>query len=201
MLGGFSSPDWDDGVEHSGTPSVDETSADHPCVVLSRGLKRSTNNGPCSSNPNCLDTAVAITEGTADKAAHESTEIVDRNDTTLQKRVVDDRGACDGICVAKFHGVVVVVWCGVDTAHHSLVITKEEDGQGSYTIDGSEEALFLQLVDHIGLRNEIHCGDRYCQECLVLCKGLMVSLEREDERRDLLSVGQAVTGGDPEQIL
>jgi hypothetical protein len=61
--------------------------------------------------------------------------------------------------VTEFHGFFVVVWCGVDTAHHTLIITEEEDGQASNTIDGNEKATLLQLVDDIGSWDEIHGGE------------------------------------------
>ncbi len=61
--------------------------------------------------------------------------------------------------MTEFHGFFVVVWCGVDTAHHTLIITEEEDGQASNTIDGNEKATLLQLVDDIGSWDEIHGGE------------------------------------------
>jgi hypothetical protein len=51
--------------------------ADHPGVILSGGLKRSTNDSPPSSKCDCLNTTIAVAEGTTNKTAHESAEIVD----------------------------------------------------------------------------------------------------------------------------
>jgi hypothetical protein len=159
VLSRFGGPDRDDGVQYTSTPTVDETSANHPGVILSRSLKRSTNDGPPSSQSDRLDTTISITERTADETAHERTEIVDGDNPALKERVVDNRSLRDGICVAEFHDIVVVVWCRVDTTHHSLVITKEEDRQASDTIDGCEERFLLQTVDHIGSGNKIHGSD------------------------------------------
>jgi len=93
MLGSFGSPNWYDGIKHSGAPSVDETSADHPNGALSRSLKGSADDGPCSSQPDCLDTSIAITEGTTNKTPHKSTKIVDGDDAALKERVVDNGSA------------------------------------------------------------------------------------------------------------
>ena len=38
VLGSLSGPDWNNGVKHSRAPSIDETSADHPSVILGRCL-------------------------------------------------------------------------------------------------------------------------------------------------------------------
>ena len=58
--------------------------------------------------------------------------------------------------MAKLHSSVVVIRCGVDTAHHTLVITEEEDGQGSNAVDSREKAALLKLMDDIGARDDIH---------------------------------------------
>ena len=158
MLGSLGSPDGNDGVEHSSPPSVDETGEDHPGVVLSRSLKTGTNDGPTSSKSNRLDTSISITEGTTDKTAHESAEIINGDNAALKKGVINDWSAGYRISVAELHGVVIVVWRRVDTSHHTLIITEEEDGQGGDTVDGNEKASLLQFVDHIGSWNEIHCG-------------------------------------------
>ena len=57
--------------------SRERRTADHPVVVLSGALKCSTNNSPSSSKRDCLDTTIAVTEGTTNETAHKSTEIVD----------------------------------------------------------------------------------------------------------------------------
>ena len=164
VLGGLGSPDGYNSVEHSCTPSIDETGADHPRVVLSRSLKGSANDGPTSSESDGLDTPIAITEPTTHETTHERTEVVDGNDAALKKGVVDDGSPCYGIRVTELHGGVVVIHCTVDTTHHTLIITEEEDGETSDTVDGDEKLTLLQLVDHIGPGDDIHDGDY--PECL-----------------------------------
>ena len=61
--------------------------------------------------------------------------------------------------MAEFHGSLVVVDRGIDTSHHTLVITEEEDGQAGNTIDGDEKTTLLQLMDDIGPRDSVHGGD------------------------------------------
>ena len=61
--------------------------------------------------------------------------------------------------MAEFHGSLVVVERAIDTSHHTLVITEEEDGQAGNTIDGNEKTTLLQLMDDIGPRDSIHGGD------------------------------------------
>ncbi len=164
MLGSLSGPDRYNSVKHPCTPSIDETGADHPGVVLSRSLKSGSDDSPTSTERDCLDTAIFVTKPTTNETANESAKIVDGDDATLEKGIVDDGGTCLGIWVTKFHGGIVVVDCTVDTTHHTLIITKEEDGETSNTIDGNEKATLLQLVDHIGPGNDIHDGDY--PECL-----------------------------------
>ena len=159
VLSSLGGPDGNNSVKYSCTPSVDETSADHPSVVLSRSLKSSSDDGPASSETNGLDAAITVTEPATDKTTHESAEIVDGDNTTLEKGVVDDWGASFRIWVTEFHGVLIVIDCTVDTTHHTLIITKEEDGETSDTVDGDEKATFLISVDHIGPGDEVHGGD------------------------------------------
>lgn len=64
--------------------------------------------------------------------------------------------------MAEFHGLFVIIRCGVNTTHHTLVITEEEDGQAGNAIDGREKLLFLPSVDHVGFRDEIHGGNYRC---------------------------------------
>ena len=162
VLGGFGGPDRHDGVENTSTPSIDETSADHPVVVLGRALKAGTENGPASTESDCLDTPIAVTERAPDETTHEGTEIVDGNllqvsknvcglcpsdemthDASLEESVGDDRCASDRIRVAKFHGFVVVIRGVVDTSHHTLIITEEEDTETGHAIDGDQQASLL----------------------------------------------------------
>ena len=58
--------------------------------------------------------------------------------------------------MTKLHSYMVVIDGVVDTAHHTLVITKEEDGQRCNAVDCNEKTTLLQLVDDIGPRNAIH---------------------------------------------
>ena len=175
MLGSFGGPDWINSVEHSCAPSIDETGANHPSVILSRSLKSSTDDSPTSSKSDCLDTTITVTECTTDETADESTEIVDGNDATLEKGVIDDWGTCFGIRMTEFHGGVVVINCTVDTTHHTLIISEEEDGETSNAIDGDEEFTFLKPVDHVRPGNDVHGGDY--PECLVVMNPMFLMLK------------------------
>ena len=82
----------------------------------------------------------------------------------MKEGIIDDRGTCFRVGMTEFHGGVVVVDGTVDTTHHTLIISEEEDGKTSNTIDGDKKATLLQLVDDIGPRNDIHgCG--YPESC------------------------------------
>ena len=162
VLSGLGSPDWHNCIEHPCAPTIDETGADHPNMVLSRSLKGSTNDGPTSAESNCLDTAIAVTEPATNEAAYESTEVVDRDNAALEEGVIDDRGTCFRVGMTEFHGGVVVVYGTIDTTHHTLIISEEENGKTSNTIDGDEKATLLQLVNDIGPRNDIH-GSGYSE--------------------------------------
>ena len=136
MFGCFRGPDWHDSIKHPSTPAIDETSADHPSVILSGGLEASTDDGPPCPKTDRLDAAITITERTADETSDKSTEVVYGDNATLEKSVIDHWSTGDWICVAKFHGVVIIVGCCVDTAHHTLIISEEEDGQAGDAVDG-----------------------------------------------------------------
>ena len=159
VLSSLGGPDWNNGVEHSCTPSIDETSADHPDMVLSRGLESRSDDGPTSSETYGLDTAITVPEPTTNETTHKSTEIVDGDDATLKEGVVDDGGACVGIRMTKFHGCIVIVQGTINPSHHTLIITEEEDGETGNTVDGDEKATLLELVDHVGPGNDVHAGD------------------------------------------
>ena len=167
VFGSLGGPDRDDGIQHSCTPSIDKTSADHPHVVLSRSLKCGSDDSPTSSETNCLDTAVTITKPTTDETAHESTEIVDGDDTTLEESVVDDRGARFRVRMTELHSRLIIIHCTVNATHHTLVIAEEEDGETSNAVDSNEKATLFEFVDHIGPGNDIHGGDY--PECLESC--------------------------------
>ena len=62
--------------------------------------------------------------------------------------------------MSEFHGLVIVVLGVVHPAHHALIITEEEDGQASHTIDGNQKTALLEPVHHIGFWNDIHVGRR-----------------------------------------
>ena len=70
--------------------------------------------------------------------------------SSLKKRIINDGGFLwRWANVAKFHGIMIVVGSTVDTTHHTLIITEEEDGQASNAIDGDEKTSLLELVHHI----------------------------------------------------
>lgn len=190
VLGSLGGPDWNNSIEHSCTPSVDETGADHPRMVLGRSLESSTEDGPTSSKSDRLDAAITVTEPTTNETADEGTEIIDGNNATLEKGVVDDRGTCFGVGMTELHGGVVIVNCTVDTTHHTLIISEEEDGETSNTVDGDEKATLLKLVDHIGPRNKIHNGNY--PECLLLDVLLLDYWEKR--LGALLDFGEAESG-------
>ena len=127
MFSRLSSPDRNDSVKHSCTPTIDETGTDHPDVILSRSLQGSSDDSPASSETDGLNTTISITKPTTNETTHESTEIVDGDNATLEKGIVDDWGTGFGIWVTKFHGLLVVVNCTVDTTHHALIISEEEN--------------------------------------------------------------------------
>lgn len=79
-------------------------------------------------------------------------------DSTLEKRVINDRRAIRA-WMTEFHRIMIVVDGVVDTAHHTLIITEEEDGQRSDTIDRNQKSALLQLVNHIVFRDAIHGDD------------------------------------------
>ena len=164
VLGSLGGPDRNDGVQHSCTPSIDQASADHPGVILSGSLECGSDDGPTSSETDCLDAAITITKPTTDETADESTEVVDGDDTPLKKSVVDDWGARFRVRMTKLHGLLIVIHCTVDATHHTLVIAEEEDGETSNAVDSNEKATLLEFVDHIGPGNDIHGGNY--SECL-----------------------------------
>lgn len=79
-------------------------------------------------------------------------------DSTLEKRVINDRGAIIA-WMTEFHRIMIVADGVVDTAHHTLVITEEEDGQRGDTIDRNQKTTLLQLVNDIVFRDAIHGED------------------------------------------
>ena len=132
--------------------------ANHPVVVLSRALEGSTDNSPSSTKTNGLDTSISITERTANETAHESTKVVDRDDASLKKSVCDIWSSGLLVQSTQPHGILIVVDGVINTAHHALIITEEEDGETGDAVDGDEQASLFQLVDNIILGNDIHTG-------------------------------------------
>lgn len=117
---------------------LDIHTAYHPVVVLSRALKGCSNNSPSGAKANGLDTSISITEGTANEAADESAEIVDRDDAPLKEGVCDNWSSGLLVQGTQPHGILIVVDGVVDTPHHSLIITEEEDGKTGDAVDGDE---------------------------------------------------------------
>ena len=134
-------------------------------MVLSRSLQCGSDDSPTSSETDCLDTAITVTKPTTNETADESTEIVDGDDATLEKGVVDNWGARFRVRVTELHSCLIVIQRTVDTTHHTLVITEEEDGETCNAVDSNEKATLLEFVDHVGPGNDVHGGDY--PECLV----------------------------------
>ena len=76
--------------------------------------------------------------------------------SALKQGFLDDGFQSFRVLHAKFHGILVVVDCIIDTAHHTLIVTEEEDGQAGNAVDSNEKLPLLQLVHHIPLGNSIH---------------------------------------------
>ena len=93
--------------------------------------------------------------------------------STLKEGIVNNGRA---ICVrmTEFHGMVVIVDGVVDTAHHTLIITKEEDRQRRNAIDCNQQATLLQLVGDIHAPHTIH--GEVCPMGLVILWGEMREL-------------------------
>lgn len=91
----LSGPDRYDGIEDSRSPTINQASLegsaismaqianlmralteDHPYVILGRGLKGSTKDGPCSTERDGLNTAITISERASNETANQGAEIV-----------------------------------------------------------------------------------------------------------------------------
>src|SRR5690242_3562045 len=122
MLSCFGSPDRNDGIENAGSPSIYQASANHPFVIHSRALQACTNSCDGSSDEDGFNTSVAVADGSTDKAANQSSEIIDRHNTSLKQRIVDHRLT---VCafVTEAHQSVVVVR-GIDTTHHTWSLVR-----------------------------------------------------------------------------
>lgn len=77
-------------------------------------------------------------------------------DATLQQGVIDDDLLGFRVDMTILHPVDAVVDGNIHTPHHALVITEEEDGEASDTVDGDEELSLLVPVNNVMLGNEIH---------------------------------------------
>ncbi len=101
-------------------------------------------------------------------------------DSTLEQRVIDDRRSIR-TWMTEFHRIMVVADGVVDTAHHTLIITEEEDGQRSDTVDRNQKTTLLQFVNDIVFRDAIHGED-----CAMALK---VVYQSERKRRSLALQG------------
>lgn len=79
VLSGLGSPDGDDGVQDTSAPTVDETGEDHPGGIHGRGLETCAQDSPASAESDGLDTSIPVTKPTANQAANECADVVDRN--------------------------------------------------------------------------------------------------------------------------
>lgn len=77
MIGGFGSPDRNDGVQYTSSPAVDKTGANHPVRVHSGGLKRGAENGPGGTKRDCLDTSILVTEPATNQTANKGSDVID----------------------------------------------------------------------------------------------------------------------------
>lgn len=185
--GGLGGPDGGDGVEDAGTDAVEDAGAEHPVGVHGGRLQGSSEDAPDAGTADGGDAAVAVAEPAAEEAAEESSgEVVDgdlRDDcvsdallgdelfgesgtynAALQERLIDDDNLLLIVPVAEAHELGIVAG-GVDTAHQTLVVTKEEDGQASDEADGVEQLALVQLVGDIVLGQRLvqaghDCGMR-----------------------------------------
>ena len=142
MLRSFGGPDRNDSVKNTSAPSIDQASfymsaiscigdhkltEDHPGSVHSGGLKASANDAPDGAQSDGLDTSVLVSEPATGQAAHEGANVIDGHDAALFQAIVDFRVSVFSR-MPEFHGLVIVIRRGVDTAHHTLIITEKKDG-------------------------------------------------------------------------
>ena len=78
--------------------------------------------------------------------------------------------------MAELHRLLIVIRGCVNTPHHTLVITEEENTQAGDTVDPRQQGLLLQLVHDIGTWNEIHGGSWRGEDppyacCMFLLRG------------------------------
>lgn len=134
VVGGFGSPDRNDGVEDTSSPAVDETGKNHPGVVHGRALEGSADDSPESSECDCLDTSIFITKPTTNETTDKRSDVIDTNDSSLKKGVVDDWSALltriVRTFVAEFHDSLIVILGVVDTTLDEVSISiLEWDGK------------------------------------------------------------------------
>lgn len=118
MFGGFGGPDGNNSVQDTSSPSVDEASEDHPGVVHGRGLKSGAEDGPGSTERDGLNTAILVAKPTADQAPNQSANIVDGDDTSLEKGVIDDRTPIIAL-MPKVHCMGIIIFGAIHAAHHT----------------------------------------------------------------------------------
>ena len=90
MFGCLCSIDWHDGVQDASANAIDKARAYHPFSILRRALESCTQDGPDGSKRYSPDAALLITEPPTKQRTHESAEVVDGDNSSLQKGVVDD---------------------------------------------------------------------------------------------------------------
>ena len=78
------------------------------------------------------------------------------HNAALKDGFIDNDLCGTGLDVAEFHPIYGIVDRNVHTPHHTLVVTKEEDGERAHTVDGDEQGSALIAVNHIGFWNLVH---------------------------------------------
>ena len=96
-----------------------------------------------------------------------------------------------GIIVAKAHGGGIVA-VAVDTAHNTLIIAEEKDGETGYEVDGDEKSPLFIPTGYVVARDILH------DLLLLLARGggesgMEVSFQRK-ERKDRVKVDEEYCG-------
>lgn len=107
MLGGFSSPNWDNCIQNASTNTVDEAcynhhqllrphvinmifvfpsllTTNHPIMILRRALQTRAYHSPNSSRGNRLDSPHSITQPATKQSTQQRPQIIDRDNTALE---------------------------------------------------------------------------------------------------------------------
>ena len=77
-------------------------------------------------------------------------------DATLKQAVMDDDLSRTGRHRSEFHDFDGIIDGHINTAHHTLVVTEEEDSQAAHAIDGDEQGLLLIAMDDIEPGDLVH---------------------------------------------